>query len=204
MESLSKSKPFLHKNAAAGREGRTAAFFCLENIVLILFSVEQGNAFFQQSGNSEGLFFRDSAFPVGKEIQHCIDQVFKDMGGRGEADGSIFASRSDCKGHIQGICDLSHISVGEFIILSEYYIAYFDMYDSALCVSGDNCEIMLISNETFTTIDSNENLITLNTEVMIPFIFSDEIESNSCKIIINYQDTDFIIYIVFADCDLNL
>ena len=107
---------------------------------------------------------------------------------------------SDLGISIQG----TSIFVDEFITLSEYYIAYFDMYDSALCVSGDNCEIMLISNETFTTIDSNENLITLNTEVMIPFIFSDEIESNSCKIIINYQDTDFIIYIVFADCDLNL
>ena len=80
-----------------------------------LYFLTESNAFFQQSGNSEGLFFRDSAFSIGKEIQHCIDQVLKDMGGRGEADGSIFASRSDCKGHIQGICDLSHISVGEFI-----------------------------------------------------------------------------------------
>ena len=61
-------------------------FFCLETVFRILLAVEQGNAFFQQSGNSEGLFFRDSAFPVGKEIQHCIDQVLKDMGGRGEAD----------------------------------------------------------------------------------------------------------------------
>lgn len=107
---------------------------------------------------------------------------------------------SDLEVSIQG----TSISVGEFITLSEYYIAYFDMYDSGLCVSGDSCEIMLISNETFTAVDCNENHIALNTEAMIPFIFSDEIESNSCKIVINYQDTDFIIYIAFADCDLNL